>query len=321
MRPISIDEVRAARDRITGIAIRTPMVRVELPGDDREVWLKLENLQPIGSFKLRGAASAIRAARPETLARGVYTASAGNMGQGVAYCARRLGLPCTVIVPDRAPETKLAALERYGARVVKVSFDAWWQTMVDHAYPGMDGCFVHPFEDPLVMAGNGTIGLEILDDVGPVDVVLAPWGGGGLTCGIASALRAQSSSARVIPVEVDVAAPLTASFAAGRAATITPGPNFVDGMSGKSVFPSMWPLAQTLLERPAIVSVSEIAGAVRLLAERAHIVAEGAGAAAVAATRLPALAALAGARKIVCIVSGGNIDSGKLAKILAGEVP
>jgi threonine dehydratase len=321
LKPISLNEIRAARERITGIAIRTPLVRIEIPGDSREIWLKLENLQPIGSFKIRGAANAMGIVGAERLAAGVYTASAGNMAQGVAYCARKLAVPCTVIAPDRAPQIKIDAIERLGARVIKVPFDTWWQTMVDHRYAGIDGLFVHPFEDPAVMAGNGTIGLELLEDLNDVDAVIVPWGGGGLACGIASAVRALHPQARVYPVEVDTATPLTASFAAGRAVSITPKPSFVDGMGGKSVFEEMWPVAAALVERPFVVSVAEIAAAIRLLMERVRIVAEGAGAATIAAALGPAVAAAPNARKIVCIISGGNIDSAKLAMVLRGETP
>jgi threonine dehydratase len=313
----SLEAIRAARARIGGVAIRTPLVRLEIPGDSREFWLKLENLQPIGSFKIRGAANAMALSGRDAVARGVYTASAGNMAQGVAYCARSFGVPCTVIAPDRAPQTKIDAIDRLGGRVIKVPFDTWWQTMVDHRYDGIDGFFVHPFEDQNVMAGNGTIGLEILEDLPDADTVIVPWGGGGLACGIASAVRALKPDVRVFPVEVETATPLTASFNAGAAAEITPTPSFVDGMGGRNVFPSMWPLAQSLLQRPLVVSVAQIASAVKLIAERARVVAEGAGAAPLAA----ALAHPAQGKKIVCIVSGGNIDSAKLQIILAGGVP
>jgi threonine dehydratase len=311
----SLDEVRAAQGRIAAVAVRTPLVRLQTSGDSPEVWLKLENLQPIGSFKLRGAANAMALAGRDALARGVYTASAGNMAQGVAWCARSFGVACSVVVPDRAPQTKVDAIERLGGRVIRVPFDVWWQTMLDSRYDGLDGLFIHPFADAAVMAGNGTIGLEILEDLPDADAVLVPWGGGGLACGIAAAVRAVSQATQVYPVEVETAAPLTASFSAGAATEITPSPSFVDGMGGRGVFREMWPLAQSLVERPLVMSVGRIAAAVRLLAERSRIVAEGAGAAPVAA----ALAGLAGKKKLVCVISGGNIDSGILSAILRGE--
>jgi threonine dehydratase len=244
------------------------------------------------------------------------------MAQGVAYLARRMGVPCTVVVPDHAPATKLAAIERLGARVVKVPFDRWWQVLVEHEYPGLDGVFVHPVSDRRVMAGNGTVALEILEELPGVDALLVPYGGGGLSVGIASAVRALSPTTAVYACEVETAAPLRASLAAGRAATCEYVPSFVDGIGGKSVLAEVWPLASTLLDGALAVSVAEVARAVRLLVERARVVAEGAGAA-------PVAAALRGmpeeerpqAERVVCVVSGGNIDAAKLARILEGRLP
>jgi threonine dehydratase len=314
--PPTLAEVRAARERLAGTAVRTPLVKLA-GGDHGAIYLKLENLQPIGSFKLRGAANVMRAAAPERLADGVYTASAGNMAQGVAWAARALGVPATAVVPETAPETKIAAIERLGARVVKVAFDVWWQVMVDHHYPGLAGVFVHPFADPAVMAGNGTIGLEILDDLPEVDAVFVPYGGGGLSCGIAAAIKALRPEARVFACEVDTAAPLAASLAAGEPVAVEYHASFVDGIGGKGVMAEMWPLARRLLDGVRVVSVADAAAAVRLLAERNRVVAEGAGAVPVAA----ALAARDHRGPAVCIVSGGNIDSAKLAAILGGRIP
>jgi threonine dehydratase len=254
------------------------------------------------------------AAPPEALARGVWTASAGNMAQGLAWEARRRGVRCTVVVPDHAPTAKLAAIERLGATFVKVPFDAWWQILVDRSHPGMEGLFIHPTADRHVVAGNGTIGLEILEDLPDADAVLAPWGGGGLSCGIASALRGGGTGAKVFACEVDTAAPLAASLAAGRPTTTGYTPSFVDGIGGRSVFPEMWSLATSLLAGSLVVSVAEAAAAVRYLAARARVVAEGAGAAPVAA----ALSGRPPGGKIVCVVSGGNIDAAVLARILGG---
>jgi threonine dehydratase len=297
--------------------IRSPLVLLNVEDAPAEIWLKLENLQPIGSFKLRGAGNAMSLAPREALAKGVYTASAGNMAQGVAWNARRLGIPCTVVVPDSAPQTKLAAIERLGAKAVKLPHARWWQVLEDHGYPGIEGLFIHPVSDPAVIAGNGTIGLEILEDLPDVDAVVVPFGGGGLSCGIATALRALRPQTKVFASEVETAAPLAASLAAGKPVAIEYVPSFVDGIGGKSMLPEMWPLASRLLAGSLVMSVASIASAVRLLAERNRVIAEGAGASSVAA----ALAGKAGPGKVVAVVSGGNIDPGKLARILNGEVP
>ena len=315
--PVPLDDIQAARDLLRGIVNRTPLVRLNVDDAPGEIYLKLENLQPIGSFKLRGAATAMGLATPAQLARGVYTASAGNMAQGVAWSARRLGIPCTVVVPEHAPANKLAAIERLGGRIVKVPFDVWWQVIVDHQYAGVDGLFIHPVSDPAVMAGNGTIGLEILDDLPDVDTVVIPYGGGGLSCGIASALRVRKPAVTIFACEVETAAPLAASLAAGAPQSVNYVPSFIDGIGGKSVLAEMWPLAQQLLDGSLVMSVAEIAAAVRTLAERNRVIAEGAGATAVAA----AIAGKAGSGKIVCIVSGGNIDVARFTSILAGGVP
>lgn len=311
---IPLDEIQAAVDRIADSALRTPLLRLPVDDAAAEIYLKLENLQPIGSFKLRGAGNAMARAGREALAKGVYTASAGNMAQGVAWNARRLGLPCSVVVPDHAPTTKLAAIERLGGRVIKVPFERWWEVIVTGEFEGLDGLFIHPVTNPDVMAGNGTIGLEILEDLPDVDAVAVPYGGGGLSCGIASALRALKPDTRVYAVEVETAAPLAASLQAGAPVEVAYKPSFVDGIGGKSVLPAMWRLARELLDGSLVVSLDEARAAIRLLAERGRVIAEGAGAASVAA----ALAGRAGGGKVVCVVSGGNIDRDVLAGILAG---
>jgi threonine dehydratase len=314
--PVSVEDAQDARDRIAGGIVRTPLVRLnadEMP----EVYLKLECLQPIGSFKVRGAGNALLSAPAGTLREGVYTASAGNMAQGLAFWARRLGVACTALVPDTAPETKLQAIARLGATSVKVPFAEWWQAIVEHGRAGQPGRFVHPVSDPAVMAGNATIALEIVEDLPDVDTVLVPYGGGGLSCGIAAVLRALRPGARVFACEVDTAAPLSASLAAGAPRAVGYTPTFVDGIGGRSVLEEMWPLASTLLAGAIVCTPAEIAAAVRLLAERNRVVAEGAGAAAVAAARK----GVSGARKVVCVVSGGNIDAARLVRILQGEVP
>ena len=307
-----LDEVNNARAAIEGAAIRTPLVRLNVWDTASEIYLKLENLQPIGSFKIRGAANAMNSMTPAELQKGVLVASAGNMAQGAAWNARRLGVPCTVIAPDYAPDTKLRAIERLGGRVIKVPFDRWWQTFTDRSYPGIDAAFVHSFDDERVMAGNGTIGLELLEDLPDVDTVLIPWGGGGLACGIATALKALKPSVRIYAVETDTGAPLAASLRAGKPATVDYQPSFVDGIGSKTVFPGMLELARELLDGSLTASLDEVAAALRLMAERNRVIAEGAGAVALAV----ALSGKAGSGRIACIVSGGNIDLPKLAKLL-----
>src|SRR2546427_9357527 len=310
--PLTLDDIRRARELIAGAAIRTPLVRLNVWDSPAEAFLKLENLQPIGSFKIRGAATAMNLMSRTELAKGVLTASAGNMAQGVAWNARRLGIRCTVIAPDTAPETKVRAVERLGGRVITVPFDRWWQTFSDRNFPGIDGTFVHPFDDERVMAGNGTIGLELLEDLPELDTVLIPWGGGGLAGGIATALRALKPTVRIYAVEAETGAPLTASMKAGSPQVVDYQPSFVDGIGSKTVFPNMLVMAQELLDGSLTASLDEIAAALRLMAERNRVIAEGAGAVAPAV----ALSGKAGKGRIACVVSGGNIDLPKLTKIL-----
>jgi threonine dehydratase len=310
---IPLEEIRRAREVLAGKVLRTPLV----PLNGTDVYLKLENLQPIGSFKLRGALNAIGGASPDELRAGVVTGSAGNMGQGVAWAARELGVPCTVVVPDSAPEAKLAAIVQLGGRIVKVPYERWWQTLEESSYPEVDGLFVHPVQDERVMAGNGTIGLELLEDLPEPEVVLVPFGGGGLSTGIASAVKALRPQTRVYAVEPETGAPLTASFAAGGAVPIEFQPSFVDGAGGPALLPAMWPRLRDLLDGAFAVSLDETAEAVRVLARRGRVVAEGAGALALAA----ALGGRVEGGPVICIVSGGNIDASKLATILAGQTP
>jgi threonine dehydratase len=313
----SLDAIRAARERIAGSAIRTPLIRLGVDDAPASIWLKLENLQPIGSFKLRGAGNAIASLPPASLARGVTTASAGNMAQGVAWNARRLGIPCTVVVPDHAPQAKIDAIVRLGASIVKLPYDAWWNVLVEHGHPGIDGVFIHPVSEPAVIAGNGTAGLEIVEELPEVDTIVVPYGGGGLSCGIASAVAAARPGIKVIASEIETAAPLSASLAAGAPVAIDYRPSFVDGIGARSLLPEMWPLASRLLAGACVVSLAETAAAVKLMVERNRVVSEGAGATSVAA----ALSSRAGGGTIVCVVSGGNIDPAKLAVILGGGIP
>ena len=297
-------------------------MRLHLDGAPAEIWLKLECLQPIGSFKLRGAANAILDAPRAELAAGLVTTSTGNMAQGVAWMARELGVPATIVVPDNASMGKLAAVERLGGRIVRLPWERWWAAVEEgsprEAAEDVEGFFVHPVRDELVMAGNGTIGLELVEELEEIDAVLIPWGGGGLTTGIASALRAVSPETKVYVCEPETGAPVAGAIAAGGVPTpVEFTPSFIDGAGSGSLLPEMWERAKDLVDASFVVSLAEAAATVRLLLERARIVAEGAAALSVAA----ALDGRAGAGRVVCIVSGGNIDAERLRMILAGEVP
>jgi threonine dehydratase len=313
---IELAEIERARDVIADVAVRTPLVRLDVDAG-AEIYLKLETLQPVNSFKIRGAANAVLQASDDDLRDGVLTASAGNMAQGVALAARLRGVPATIVVPDHAPEAKLAAIARYGGRVIKVPYDEWWQVLIDGGYPGAGGMFVHPVADERVMAGNGTIGLELLDQLADFDAVVVPYGGGGLLTGIASAVKQRRPDVQVYAVEPATAAPLTATLAAGGVPTaVDYVPSFVDGSGGRALIPSVWEHVSGLLDGAFAIPIAETAAAVRLIAGRVRVIAEGAGALATAAA---VSGRIGGARKIVCIVSGGNIDFAVLSRILSKE--
>jgi len=314
VRPVTLDDVFSARDRIAGVVTRTPLIRL-LHGVDGvpEVWLKLENLQPINAFKLRGAANAVALLPAAERSKGVWTISAGNAGQGVAYAARAAGIPCTVVVIETAPATKIERMGALGARLVKASFDACWQAMEDRAFPGVEGTFVHPFDDHDFIAGNATVGLEILDQLPSVRTVIAAIGGGGLTAGIGSAMRALAPQVRVLGAEPETAAPGAASFAAGSPQVFTQWQaSFVDGAGGKSIFPRMWERLKDTIDGSVVVTLDEVKSAMKLVASKARVIAEGAGALSVAA----ALKQSEG--PIVAVVSGGNIDLAKFCELVNG---
>src|SRR5688500_13192242 len=307
MRQIPLDAIYDAAKHVYQAAIRTPLVRLELPfdaaGPALDIYLKLESLQPIGSFKIRGAWNAIRKLPKEKLKDGVWTVSAGNAAQGVAFAARLAGVPCSVMVMDTAPQTKLRAIERLGATIVKSTYDECWKTVESHDSPRMRGHFVHPFDDDDFIAGNATAGLEILADLPEVDAVVAALGGGGLLSGIASVMRARKPGVKVYAAEPATAAPLSLSFARGEASYFDGWqPSFVDGAGGKSVLPTMWPLLKELVDGSIVMPLDDIAAAMRKAADRVHVVAEGAAGCAVAA----ALSGRAGTGKVVAVVSGGN---------------
>jgi threonine dehydratase len=313
----SVAQVAAARDNIRPFALRTPLLRlnVDLPGTN--IFLKLENLQPWGSFKIRAAVNVLKTMDAPLLQRGVLTASAGNFGQGLAFAARALGVPATVVVPSGAAETKVDALVELGARVIRRSFDEWWTVLTSRACPGEEGVFVHPVAEPGVLAGNATIAAEILEELPVCDAVFVPFCGGGLICGIGSVMRRLRPAVRMIVVESEAAQPATAALQHGAPVKVPHRQSFVDGMGSTTVLPEMWPLLRAVADESTCASFEEIAAAIRLLAARHHVIAEAAGAVAVAA----ALGAGALKGNVVCIVSGGNIDSEKLGAILSGQSP
>jgi threonine dehydratase len=312
---IRVDEIRRAREVLEGTAIRTPLVRLDVDSDT-EIWLKLELLQPVRSFKIRGAGNAILQASDAELANGVLTASAGNMAQGVAYAARLRGVSATIVVPEHAPQTKIDAIERYGGRVIKVPYEEWWQVLVTGRYEGAAGLFIHPVDNDKVMAGNGTIGLELLEQLDGFDTVAVPYGGGGLLTGIASAVKQARPDVKFFAIEPATGAPATATLRAGTPTAVEYVPSFVDGSGSRELIPRVWEQASKLLDGAVAMPIADVADAVRLIAERTRVIAEGAGALATAA----ALGGhLDGAKKAVCIVSGGNIDPAVLSRILIGE--
>jgi threonine dehydratase len=308
-------QVDTARANIAGVARRTPLWRLDIPG--ARIWLKLENLQPLGSFKLRAALNAIKSADPAALKAGVLAPSAGNFGLGLAWAARSMGIRVTIIAPDGAAHAKTDALKALGARVIRVPFPDWWRALTSRSFPGVEGLFFHPVAEPAVIAGNATIAAEIVEDLDAFDAVVVPFGGGGLTSGVGSVMRRLRPGVRLVAVECDAARPLAGAIAAGGPTPVPYAPSFVDGIGSGTVLDEMWPLVSGLVDEAVSASVDEIAAAVRLLAAKHRVIAEGAGAAPVAA----ALAGRAGQGDIVCIVSGGNIDASKLATILKGETP
>lgn len=324
-RRIPLSAIRDAATAVYDAAIRTPLVRLEIPERsperlslrDTEVYLKLETLQPIGSFKIRGAYNVVRQLTPQQLAEGVWTVSAGNAAQGVALAAKKAGARCSVMVIDTAPETKFRAIEGLGATIVRASYDECWKTVEAHASDRMQGHFVHPFDDDRFIAGNATAGLEIVEDVPDVDAIVAPLGGGGLLSGIAAAVRELKPGTRIYAAEPETAAPLSASLAAGRAVYFDGWTaSFVDGAGGKSVLPTMWPLLSQL-SGSIVVSLDEVARAMKLVAERVRVIAEGAAGCAIAA----ALSGRAGGGKVVAVVSGGNIDLARFAAVVGACPP
>ena len=317
VRPIALSEIRDARTRIAGTIVRTPLIRLQLGSGFPDVRLKLENLQPINAYKLRGAANAVALLSDAERRRGVWTISAGNAGQGVAYAARAAGVPCTVVAIETAPVAKLERMRALGATLVLVPYAVAWQALDDRRYPGVEGTFIHPFDDQNFITGHATMGLEIIEDAPDTAAIIAAIGGGGLITGVASAVKALRPEVKAWGAEPETAAPAALSFAKGSAQTFPDWKaTFVDGAGGKSVFPRMWQRMQPLVDGYIVVSLDEVKHAMRLMAEKARVIAEGAGALALAA----ALTGKAGSGPIVAIVSGGNIDLDKFSELIGAAV-
>jgi threonine dehydratase len=314
--PVPIENIRAAQDRIADSVIRTPLMQLNVDNGTSNIYMKLENLQLTGSFKLRGVTNAIRKASKEQLEKGVWTVSSGNTAKAVSRCAYQMGLNCTVVVVDYIPETKFSAITQFGAKTIKVSMDKAMQILQTGTFEGMEGFFINVI-DPAMMEGAGTIGLEIYEDFPDVDAVVVPYGAGGLICGIASALRSINPNIKIYASEVETGAPYSASLAAGEPVEVNHIPSFVDGISTPRVIPEVFSLAKNLINGSLVSSLNEVASAIKVIAEKNHIIAEGAAATSVAA----ALSGKSGNGNVVCVLSGGNIDSDKLVKILQGHTP
>ena len=311
VRPIAIDDIEAARERIAGTVLRTPLVRF----DDR-IWLKLENLQPTNAYKIRGGANAVASLSDQARAKGVWTISAGNAGQGVAYAARQFGIPCTVVAIETAPQTKLDRMRALGATIVPVSYDRAWVAAETHEFPGLEGTFIHPFDNHEFIAGHGTMGLEIVEDCPDVRTVICAIGGGGLITGVGSAIKAKKPGAKVLGAEPETASPYALSLEKGAPQKFTDWQaSFVDGAGGQSVTQRMWQRMQPVVDGAITVTLDQTRDAMRLIAEKSRTIAEGAGALGLAA----ALTGQAGEGPIVCVVSGGNIDLKKFAELVTGQ--
>ena len=314
VRPIQLSEIQEARERIAKTIVRTPLIRLELGPDDPDIRLKLENLQPINAYKLRGAANAVAMLPESERQRGVWTISAGNAGQGVAYAARQAGVPCAVVVVETAPASKLERMKKLGARLIPVPYDVAWKALDERSFPGTEGTFIHPFDDPNFIAGHGTMGLEIFEDAPDAAAVIASIGGGGLITGVASAIKALKPEIKVFGGEPETAAPAALSYKMGSPQVFKNWKaSFVDGAGGKSMFPRMWERMKPVVDGYIVVSLEETKKAMRLMAEKARIISEGAGALPVAA----ALTGKAGKGPIIAIVSGGNIDLNKFCELVA----
>jgi threonine dehydratase len=316
VRPIKLSEIQEARDRIAKTIVRTPLIRLELGPEFPDIRLKLENLQPINAYKLRGAANAVALLSEEERKRGVWTISAGNAGQGVAYAAREAGVPCTVVAVETAPKSKLKRMETLEAKLIPVPYEIAWKALDERSFPGADGTFIHPFDDDNFIAGHATMGLEILEDAPDTDAIIASIGGGGLITGVGSAIKALKPEIKIFGVEPETAAPAALSFAKGSPQAFPSWEaSFVDGAGGQSMFPRMWERMKPVVDGYLVVTLEATKNAMRLMAEKARIISEGAGALPLAA----ALSGRAGKGPVVAVVSGGNIDLNKFCELIAQE--
>jgi threonine dehydratase len=315
--PVDMGQIEAARSRLAGLASVTPLIACDAAPAGKSVRLKLENLQPIGSFKIRPIGNAVLARAPADLRAGIYTTSTGNSALGVAYMARRLGIAATAVVPTNAPEAKLEKLRHLGTRIDMRPIEAWWRAIESGTLEGQEGVYIDAVRDPASLAGDATIGLEILSQAPDTEAILIPFGGGGLACGIACAVRALAPKVKIIACELDSAHPLKTAFTAGGPAETAHAPGFVSGVGFGTVLPEMWPLSKAMIDDVITVSLAEVAAAINTLVARNHVVAEGAGAVSVAA----ALSGRYQARTVCAVVSGGNLDAAMLVDILEGRVP
>jgi len=310
------DEISAAESRLAGLALRTPLIRLNYPETEAEIYLKLENLQPVGAFKIRSMGNILKSTEAGKLRHGVYTASSGNSGFALAWLARHLGIPATIYVPDTAPEGKLASIRRAGAQIKVSPYADWWDIIRNHGLDNEQGFFVDAVCDPAAIAGNATIGLEIVHDLPGVDTIVVPFGGGGVSCGIASGAHTLKPDTRILAAESEMSTPFSSALEAGRPVAVENRPGFISGIGGLSVLPEMWPLARRLLDGSVVSPLSAVADAVRILFEFNRVVAEGAG-----ATALAAALSMKADGPIVCVITGGNIDKAHMIKILEGGIP
>lgn len=311
-----MDDIRAAEARLSGLALRTPLVRLNYPDTSTEIYLKLENLQPVGSFKIRSMGNILLSADPQKLHSGVYTASSGNSGFALAWLAQRMGIPATVYVPENAPAGKRALISRTGAQTKALPYADWWDIICNHSAPGVQGLYIDAVCNPVAMAGNATIGLEILHDLPGVETIVVPFGGGGVSCGIAAAVGKLKPGTRVLAAECEMSTPFTSALAAGRAVAVENTRSFISGIGASTVLPEMWPLANRLLSGSVVSPLAAIADAIRILFECNRVVAEGAG-----ATALAGALTLQASGPVVCVITGGNIDKAHMMTILGGGVP